>query len=138
MKTFGTISALACLFMLAACGPPKQRIPVSTDPIGADVYADGKKTCTSPCSVSLDKQGDHLITLVKDGYEQEEIIIHRQFKPDRAIRDDVISGIIKGGDPKDVAKETAKEVDEQERTGEAYELKPSIITIKLTPTGSEL
>nr|WP_287412491.1 PEGA domain-containing protein [Pseudodesulfovibrio sp.] len=131
MKALGIISTLACLCILAACGPPKQKIPVSTDPIGADVYADGKKTCTSPCSVSLDKQGDHLITIVKEGYAQEEIIVRRQFKPDRAIRDGVISGIIKGGDPKDVAEETAKEIDEQERSGEAYELKPSIIIIDL-------
>ena len=138
MKILVLTSALVCLLLLVACGPPKQRIPVSTDPIGADVYADGKKTCTSPCSVNLDKQGDHLITIVKDGYEQEEIIVQRQFKPDRAIRDGVISGIIKGGDPKDVAEETAKEIDEQERSGEAYELTPSIVTIKLTPTGSEL
>lgn len=124
--------------MLAACGVPKQKIPVSTDPIGATVYADGVKTCTSPCSVSFDKKSDHLVTIVKEGYEQEEIVVKRQFKPDEAIRDGIISGVIRGGDPKDVAKETAREVDEQERSGEAYELEPSIITVKLRPTGDEL
>lgn len=124
--------------MLAACGPPKQKIPVSTDPIGATVYADGRKTCTTPCSVSLDKQGEHLITIVKDGYAQEEVVIQRRFKPDKALRDGVISGILKGGDPKEVAGETAKEVDEQERSGEAYELTPSIITIKLKPSGNSI
>lgn len=124
--------------MLVGCGVPKQKIPVSTDPIGAAIYVDGKKTCTSPCSVSVDKQSDHLLTIVKDGYEQEEIILQRQFKPDKALRDGVISGILKGGDPKGVAKETAKEVDEQERSGEAYVIKPSIVTIKLKPKGDQL
>lgn len=127
------IFIMSCGLLLAACGPPKQKIPVSTDPIGAAIYADGVQKCISPCSVSFDKQTDHLITIVKEGYEQEEVIISRRFKPDKAIRDGVISGILKGGDPKEVAGETAREVDEQERTGEAYELAPSIVTIKLTP-----
>ncbi|WP_272699417.1 PEGA domain-containing protein [Desulfovibrio sp. Fe33] len=137
VRTAAALSALACLLLVSACGVPKQRIAVSTDPLGATVYADGGKACAStPCSVSLDKQSDHLLTIVKDGYEQEEIVIRRRFKPDRAIRDGVISGIIKGADPQDVASETAREVDEQERSGEAYELDPPIVTIKLTPAGA--
>lgn len=138
IRSAASIFLIACLLALAACGVPKQKIPVSTDPIGAAVYADGAKVCTSPCSVRLDKQSDHLLTIVKDGYEQEEVILKRQFKPDKAIRDGVISGIFKGGDPQGVAKETAKEVDEQERSGEAYVLTPSIITIRLTPKGDQL
>ncbi len=119
---------------LTACGPPKQKIPVSTNPIGATVYADGQKICTTPCSVRFDKQSNHLLTIVKDGYEQVDLEITRQFMPDEALRDGAIYGILKDGDPKDVAGEVAKEVDEQERTGEAYELVPSIVTITLTPT----
>lgn len=137
-RSFAPIYLIACLLFMTACGVPKQKIPVSTDPIGAIIYADGDRICTSPCSVRLDKQSDHLITIVKEGYEQEEVILKRQFKPDKAIRDGVISGIIKGKDPKGVAEETAEEVDAQERTGEAYVLKPSIVTIKLQPKGTEL
>ncbi len=127
---------IACSLILASCGVPKQKIPVSTNPIGATIYADGKQTCTSPCSVSFDKKRDHLITVVKDGYEQKEIIITRQFMPDEAIRDGAISGIFRGGDPKEMAKEIAREMDEQDRSGEAYELIPAIVTVTLTPTGS--
>ena len=130
--------ALVCLLPLAACGVPKQKIPVSTDPIGAAIYLDGEKKCTSPCSVRVDRQSDHLLTIVKEGFEQEEVILKRQFKPDRALRDGVISGIIKGGSAEGVAKETAREVDEQERSGEAYVLTPPIVTIKLTPKGDRL
>lgn len=121
------------MVLLTACGPPKQRIPVSTNPLGATVYADGKKICTSPCSVSFDKQSDHLLTIVKDGYEQVDLEITRQFMPDEAIRDGIITGVLTGGDPKDIGKEVAKEMDEQERTGEAYELRPDIVTVTLTP-----
>lgn len=117
---------------LAACAP-RQKIPVSTNPVGATVYADGRKICTTPCAVSLDKQGDHLLTIVKEGFEQQDLTITRRFKPDRALRDGVISGILKGGDPKDVGTEVAREVDEQERSGEAYELVPAIVTITLSP-----
>ena len=91
--------------------------------------------CTTPCSVRLDREGEHLLTIVKEGYEQEDLTITRRFKPDRALRDGVISGILKGGDPKDVGTEVAREVDEQERSGEAYELVPAIVTITLTPSG---
>jgi len=123
---------MACV--LAACGVPKQKIPVSTNPIGATVWADGRKVCTTPCAVSLDRAGDHLLTIVKDGYGQIDLTVTRRFKPDKALRDGVISGILKGGDPKDVGTEVAREVDEQERSGEAYELVPSVITITLEPT----
>lgn len=126
------------LALLAGCGVPKQKIPVSTDPMGATVYADGERKGETPLSVSLDKRSDHLLTIVKDGYEQEEIILKRRFAPDKAIRDGIISGVIKGGDPKDVASETAQEVDEQERSGEAYVLEPGIVTIKLTPSGNSI
>lgn len=136
-RTLATLAALACLLPVCACGVPRQKIPVSTDPLGATVYADGEKACAStPCSVSLDRKSDHLLTIVKDGYEQEEVVVHRRFKPDKAIRDGVISGIILGNGPEGVASRTAKEVDEQERSGEAYVLTPSIVTIKLTPKGA--
>lgn len=138
MSRYALSLLLPTLLLLTACGVPKQKIPVSTDPFGAAVYLDGEKAGTTPCSVKADKQSDHLLTIVKEGYEQEEIILKRQFKPDKAIRDGVISGIIRSGDAEGVAKETAREVDEQERSGEAYVLTPSIVTIKLTPAGDRL
>lgn len=118
---------------LAACGPPKQAIPISTNPIGATIYADGKKVGTTPLSVRFDKQRDHLITVVKEGYHQVDLTIMRRFKPDKALRDGALSGLLRGGDPEAIAGEMTKEVDEQERSGEAYELVPPVITITLRP-----
>ena len=138
-RPIALLATLACLVLACGCGVPKQKILVSTDPLGATVYADGRKTCSStPCSVSLDRTSDHLLTIVKEGYVQEEIVIRRRFKPDRALRDGILSGIVKGGDPETVAAETAREVDEQERSGEAYELVPPIVTIRLTPAWKEI
>lgn len=131
-RRLSLISIIILTCALTAC-VPKQKIPVSTNPGGATVYADGRKVCTTPCAVSLDRQGDHLLTIVKDGFEQVDMKILRRFKPDRAVRDGVISGILKGGDPKGVGTEVAKEVDAQERSGEAYELVPTIVTITLKP-----
>ncbi|MBU1247282.1 MAG: PEGA domain-containing protein [Proteobacteria bacterium] len=128
-----TIAALACLLLLTACGPPKQTIPISTNPLGALVYADGVKACTTPCSISLAKTSEHLLTVVKDGYDQVDLTVTRQFRPDKPIRDAAIGAILTG-DPKVAAGKVAKEVDEQEKSGEAYVLEPSIITITLTPT----
>lgn len=121
------------MLVLVGCGSAKQKIPVSTNPIGATIYADGKRICTSPCAVSFDRQNNHLITIVKDGYEQVDLEISREFKPDRAIRDGLITGVLKGGDPQKVGEEVAKEMDEQERSGEAYVLSPDIVTVTLTP-----
>lgn len=123
---------IICTVLLAACAP-KQRIPVSTNPIGATIYADGRKVCTSPCAVRFDKRSDHLLTIVMEGYEQVDLEITRQFTPDEAIRDGILYGVLKGGDPEEVAKEVGKEVDEQERSGEAYDLVPSIVTVTLQP-----
>ncbi len=132
-RTIFILLSIVYMLALMGCGVPKQKIPVSTNPIGATVYADGKKTCISPCSVSFDRKSDHLLTIVMEGYEQEDLEITRQFMPDEAIRDGIISGVLKGGDPKEVGTEVAKEVDEQERSGEAYELVPAIVTVKLRP-----
>lgn len=133
-RTFATTLIISIhMLLLVGCGPAKQKIPVSTNPIGATIYADGEETCVSPCAVSFDKQSNHLITIVKDGYEQVDLEVTRQFKPDRAIRDGVISGVMRGADPKEVGEEVAREVDEQERSGEAYVLMPDVVTVTLTP-----
>lgn len=51
-----------------------QKIPVSTDPVGALVYLDGRQVCAAtPCSVEASTDQAHLLTIVKDGYNQKEI-----------------------------------------------------------------
>lgn len=68
--------ACAALLALAAllCAGCTQKIPVSTDPVGATVYLDGQKVCAAtPCSVEASTSQAHLLTIVKDGYNQKEV-----------------------------------------------------------------
>jgi len=136
MKPIFCIMAMTAFF-LTGCQAARQTIPVSTNPSGAMVYADGAQICISPCSVKLERRSDHLITLLKDGYEQEDVTIIRRFKPDKALRDGIFTGVFKGGNSEEIgpqiAQEIAKEMDKQERSGEAYELRPTMLTITLQP-----
>ena len=127
---YASLAGLALL--LAACGPPSQVIPVSTNPLGATVYADGDKACTTPCKVRLAKTSEHLLTIVKPGYEQVDLTITRQYRPDKALRG-AVQDILTGSDPEEVLGSAAKRADEQEKSGEAYDLVPSIISITLKP-----
>jgi len=64
-----TLAALLCTGCVTI-----QKVPVSTDPLGAVVYLDGKQVCAStPCSVEATNDQDHLLTIVKDGYRQKDI-----------------------------------------------------------------
>lgn len=72
-KIIGQICWLALgLALLGGCAPKvaTQRVPVSTSPLGAQVLADGKAACVTPCEVELARNRDHLLVLTKDGYLQ--------------------------------------------------------------------
>lgn len=125
------------LVLLASCGPPKQAVPVSTNPLGATVWVDGKRACTTPCSVRLAKDGEHLLTIVKEGYEQVDLEVTRRFRPDKPLRDAAIGAILRGGDAEEVAGRMAYEVDQQEKSGEAYVLEPSMVRLTLEPMRGE-
>jgi len=46
-----------------------QAIGVTSTPLGAKVYVDGIEKGTTPTTVVLEKNRDHLISIVKDGYK---------------------------------------------------------------------
>ena len=78
---FKRILPVLCL-MLASCTPQiaMQTIPISTDPGGAKVAVDGKDGCTAPCQVDLARNQDHILTITKDGYRQQDVVIKRQYQ----------------------------------------------------------
>ncbi len=120
-------TACAALFAAALSGcVATQKIPVSTDPSGAVVFLDGKQVCPStPCSVEMPKDQDHLLTIIREGYRQKDIAVRRVFNTASVLRESVREGARSG------VEGALSSADQQERDGRAYTLKPEMVTLKL-------
>ncbi len=141
------MTRLPMLFVLAfvsilgsGCSAPvlKQVIPVSTDPIGAKIYADGQYVGETPTSISLERNRDHILTLIKDNYRQQDVAISRIYQQERTLLKAVSAGIDAGRFFKNPAmglNTGLSSMSEQERTGEAYILYPPSVMAPLTPVG---
>lgn len=134
------VAPLLCLGFLAACAPQiaMQTVPVSTDPGEVSVLVDGKPTCTAPCQVSLARNQDHILTLKKDGYRQQDVLIKRQYQTNKVL----LNALNQGAQSADFFKNGwmganagVMSMNSQEDTGEAYVLSPSTVSLRLTPVG---
>ncbi len=135
---------LAVLILVAGvasgCAPQikMQSIPVSSNPMGATVFVDGKNVCQAPCTVDLACNADHIITLTKDQFRQQDIIIKRVYQQQKVLMNAVSSGM--SSSSMAMGDKTAwgiargvDSIDSQEQTGEAYVLSPSAVTVTLIP-----
>lgn len=52
-----------------------QSVPVSSDPLGADVLVDGTLVGTTPADVELKRKRDHLIVIEKKGYMPRSVAV---------------------------------------------------------------
>ncbi|WP_432736017.1 PEGA domain-containing protein [Maridesulfovibrio sp. FT414] len=137
------VAALLGLAVAAGCAPviKTQSIPVSTNPMGATVYADGKVSCTSPCTVELACNADHIITVTKDDFRQQDIIIKRIYQQQKVMMKAVSRGmqsssmaVGSGGDKTAWGiMQGVNSMDSQEQTGDAYVLSPSAVSVQLVP-----
>ena len=131
----------ACaLALLAACQPKvlTQPIAVSSTPAGATVKADDGQTCQTPCQVTLTRNADHALSVSKDGFRQQSILIHRQYQSERVMTRAVNEGVYSGQffkNPYMGVNSGVQSLDEQEQTGEAYLLVPSAVNVALVPEG---
>lgn len=137
---FGAMIGLITLFA-GGCSTPvlKQEIPVSTNPMGAKIYADGQYVGTTPGTVSLERTRSHILTLQKENYSQEDVVIQRLYQKDRAYLKAIQSGVHSGLFFKDPAMgigSSMNSLDAQEKTGEAYILTPSAVKVTLRHAGS--
>lgn len=132
--------AMPALLICTACAPQviTQPVPVSSDPPGAQVYVDGAPTCQTPCKVDLPRNQDHLLTLRKDGYRQQDVPVKRQYQSAKVM----LNAINEGVRSNDFFKNAAwginggiQSVNQQEDTGEAYVLVPSTLSVRLAPVG---
>ncbi|MDK2955525.1 MAG: hypothetical protein PWQ57_1021 [Desulfovibrionales bacterium] len=131
------IFSMSCI-LLAGCGPAMQKIPVSSNPGGAQVYADGAPACAAPCVVELSKDQDHILTFRLDGYRQTDVPIKRQYQTMQVLRNSAASGInaagMMGGTAQGGAANALMNMAYQEESGEAYVLTPTTVTVDLAPT----
>ncbi|MEN6310374.1 MAG: PEGA domain-containing protein, partial [Acidobacteriota bacterium] len=83
------VTACALLFQFGACtySTKPQKIPVTSNPVGAKVFADGKEMGVTPFSLSLKKDVDHTIRIEKPGYNPVDIqLVSTQSKsPDQML-----------------------------------------------------
>lgn len=114
----------------------KQDIPVSTNPMGARILADGKPAGQTPGTVSLERNRDHILTLVKENYQQVDIVINRQYQSNKVLMKAVQSGVNTGLFFKNAGmgmNSGFNSVSNQEATGEAYVLVPPSVAVTLIP-----
>lgn len=132
------MTGLACAAaLLGGCSTvATQTVPVSSVPVGAQVLADGKAACLTPCDVVLEKTRDHILVLLKDGYLQQDVVLRRQYQTEKALVGAINSGMNTGtflNNPAMGVQSGLGSLQHQERSGEAYLLLPSAVSVRLTP-----
>lgn len=127
-----------CAALLSGCAPAvlTQPVPVSTDPPGASVTVDGKPGCTSPCQLDLARTQDHILSVTKQGYRQQDVIIKRQYQSNKVLLNAINQGAQSAQFFKDGwmgVNQGVMSMNSQEETGEAYVLSPSTVSLRLVP-----
>ncbi|HQM46474.1 MAG: PEGA domain-containing protein [Syntrophaceae bacterium] len=125
---------------VVGCSQPvlRQDIPVTTNPMGAKIYANGQLVGTTPTSVSLERNRNHILTLVKDQYRQEDVVIQRSYQKEKVYLNAIASGVNSGlffKDPRMGVGSSMSSISSQEETGAAYVLVPPAVKVTLTPAG---
>lgn len=125
MRHLGVPSLCSCLLIAVVTGGcatilhgTGQEIPVSSDPSGAQVSVDGMPMCKTPCSPNLKRKHDHILTLKKDGYKQEDVTIMHVLSG--AVAGNILAGGLIGWGV-DAA------------SGAQYRLVPKTLHVDLTP-----
>lgn len=131
--------ALALSAGLAACGPATQNIPVSTNPGGAQVFADGNEVCPcTPCNIELEKTQAHVLTFTKEGYKQADVQISRKYDAGAVARGATQSGLNSGSMGASTAGAVTNALftaSSMEENGDAYVLSPSSVIVHMVPEG---
>lgn len=136
MKRILILTALT--LTLAACAPATQNIPVSSNPSGALVFADGTQTCTTPCTVTLAKTQAHILTLQKDGYRQADVQIKQVYDTAGVARGAAQSGTwasSTGASTEGAISNALLGAESMEADGTAYVLSPSSVVVHMVPEG---
>jgi hypothetical protein len=130
---------LACI-ALSACSAATQNIPVSSNPVGAQVLADGQAVGTTPCNVTLEKTQPHILTVKKDGYKQVDVQITRKYDTAGVARGAAQSGMWQssnGASAEGAVANALMSVGAEEESGDAYVLSPASVVVRLSPENGQ-
>lgn len=98
-----------------------QQIPITSDPLAADIVVDGNLVGQTPTSVSLKRKNDHLLTIQKTGYQPKAVAVVRNVGG--AVWGNIIAGGLIGWGVDAVS-------------GAQYNLVPVTVSVKLEPQGA--
>ncbi|MFG1190774.1 PEGA domain-containing protein [Xanthobacter flavus] len=69
--------ALGAAMSLAACATitrgTTSQVQIQSEPTGADVRTSTGFTCTTPCTMTVNRKDEFSVTFTKAGYEPEEV-----------------------------------------------------------------
>ena len=139
MKSLFPLVFLACI-ALSACSAATQNIPVSSNPDGAQVLADGKDVGTTPCNVTLDKTQPHILTLKKEGFRQVDVQVTQKYDTAGVTRDATQTGLWQssnGANTEGAVANALMAVGAEEESGDAYVLSPASVVVRLVPVNGQ-
>jgi len=114
---------LAVLIISSGCATvikgTTQGIPISSDPLGADILIDGMLVGSTPALVEVKRKRDHLVVIQKRGYAPKSVALVKNVGG--AVWGNILNGVIIGWGV-DAA------------SGAQNNLYPSTISIKLEPS----
>lgn len=131
LVTLLTVFAVGCSMPVL-----KQDIPVSTNPMGAKIYTNGMFVGATPATLSLERNRSHILTLVKDNYRQEDVVLTNRYQKEKVYLKAIQSGIHSGLFFKNGAMGVGSSMgsfSSQEDSGEAYVLYPPAVSVNLVP-----
>lgn len=135
------ISFLILILTLAMAGCEtvyKQAIPISSDPMGATVLVDGEPAGTTPAKVELARNQDHIVTLTKPGYKQEDVTVKRVYQAETSMLNAVSKGINDAQFFKNDSmglQSGVNALEQDKQSGKAYVLTPGTVKVRLMPLG---
>ena len=98
-----------------------QQIPITSDPLAADIVVDGNLVGQTPTSVSLKRKNDHLLTIQKTGYQPKAVAVVRNVGG--AVWGNIVAGGLIGWGVDAVS-------------GAQFNLVPVTVSVKLEPQGA--
>ncbi|MGL1931186.1 MAG: PEGA domain-containing protein [Desulfotalea sp.] len=135
---FLQIASFGLVLCLTGCEAMvyKQAVPITTNPMGAEVFIDGTPAGITPTSVQIARNSDHIVTLTKDGYKQEDVSVKRVYDAESTLLSAIGKGVSAGdffGNTSMGIESGISSMSSQKQTGEAYTLSPATISVRLLP-----